>query len=272
MKINHEKRYIVFSNEEKTYLSDIDFQHFFRANQNVEEVSFWNEIDTKMIQMERHFFHYNNYSKEIDVGIYGFPYSLGSLIADSKVGDFPSYLRMISQFYRVFSECSDYSASGIYDMEEQRLLFEGLRMADLGDVFIENRDVNICCRQMTKLYQWSLIKKVPLVAVGGDHILTYVVQMILRELQQEKVVVVILDAHHDCKNTLFEDEQVNHANFVRKLTEFNNIEKIIQIGVRGVRSISNIVFHDKIVQYCGVQDIDELKKELRLCYGYNALC
>lgn len=267
MNINNEKSYIVSGDEEKTFISDVNFEHFYRINQQVSEVSFQNEIPTKMVQTGTRFFQYKNYSQEIDVGLYGFPYCLGSLITDSTVGEFPDYLRELSQFNRVFSECRSFSSSGIYDMEEQRLLFEGLRMADLGNVSIENKEISECCTQMSHLYEWSFQKQIPLVAIGGDHLLTYIIQSSLKELKQEDIILVIFDAHHDCKNTIFEKENVNHANFVKKLLEFDSIKKVIQIGGRGIRSVSNIVFHDKLIQYRGIQDMDKLKKELSFYQG-----
>lgn len=263
--MNPKRRYIVSGDEEKTYLSDEDFVHYYRINKKVEEVSFNCSIHTKMIQNGIHYFKYKNFSKEIDVGLYGVPYCLGSLISDSRVGDFPDYLRDVSQFYKVFSECNSYSSSGIYDMEEKRILFQGLRMADLGNIYIENKGVQECSNNLTGLYEWALSNSIPLVAIGGDHLLTYAIQSVLNNLKQEKIVVIIFDAHHDCKNSILESNQVNHANFVNELLEFNNIEKIIQIGVRGIRSLSNIVFHDKLIQYRGLQDIVDLKKELSLC-------
>ncbi len=72
-----------------------------------------------------------------------------------------------------------------------------------------------------------------------------------------------------CKNTIFEEDEINHANFVKKLLEFDSIKKIIQVGVRGIRSVSNMVFHDKLIQYRGIQDIHKLKKELSLYQGYK---
>ena len=126
---------------EKTFISDVDFEHFYRVNQQVLEVTFQDEININMVQTRNRYFQYRNYSKEIDVGLYGFPYCLGSLITNSNVGEFPDYLRELSRFNRVFSECSSLGSSGIYDMEEQRRLFEGLRMADLGNIAIENKEV-----------------------------------------------------------------------------------------------------------------------------------
>lgn len=252
---------------EKTFISDVDFEHFYRVNQQVLEVTFQDEININMVQTRNRYFQYRNYSKEIDVGLYGFPYCLGSLITNSNVGEFPDYLRELSRFNRVFSECSSLGSSGIYDMEEQRRLFEGLRMADLGNIAIENKEVSECCNQISQLYEWSLKKQIPLIAIGGDHLLTYIIQLTLKELKQKDIILVIFDAHHDCKNTIFKDEEVNHANFVKKLLKFDSIKKIIQIGVRGIRSVSNIVFHDKLIQYRGIQDMDKLKNELSLCQG-----
>lgn len=269
MNTNKDKRYIISTDTEKTFISDAGFEHFYRVNQHILEVTFQDEINTNMDQTKSRFFQFRNYSNDIDVGLYGFPYCLGSLVMNSSVSEFPDYLRELSQFSRVFSECSSFGSSGIYDMEEQRLLFEGLRMADLGNVSIKNKEISECCNQISQLYEWSLKKQIPLVAIGGDHLLTYIIQSTLKDLKQEEIILFIFDAHHDCKNTIFEDKELNHANFVKKLLEFDSIKKIIQVGVRGIRSISNIIFHDKLIQYRGINDIGKLNKELRLCKGYK---
>lgn len=67
-------------------------------------------------------------------------------------------------------------------------------------------------------------------------------------LVNKNIILFVLDAHRDCKNSITNDLfEVNNANFISHILKFNNVKKIIQINARGLRPLSTTDLNSKLL-------------------------
>lgn len=180
-----------------------------------------------------------------DVNLVGLPVKAGALLPDSTVDGFPESLRSASVRYPVFARVDRPGSSGLYDMTEQRALFPGLAFRDLGNIAPEAaRDAKLWNDAMRRLVAWSIGNRSCLVTVGGDHSITHTLVRSLARETDRPVILVMFDAHNDCGMNPFVDDQVDQANFVRHLLIRQQVVSVIQVGVRGIRSLKQVHQHE----------------------------
>jgi agmatinase len=81
--------------------------------------------------------------------------------------------------------------------------------------------------------------------LGGDHLISYPIIMSLKN-HYRKVQVIQFDAHTDAYRTAEDKRSVlHHGNFIKALLEQDHIDKIIQIGIRGLPNIRQSKQHAK---------------------------
>ena len=120
-----------------------------------------------------------------------------------------------------------------YNMWTKAAPFEGLQVADLGDVPINTFDLKDSVLRIEAFYDAILKSKVIPLSMGGDHTLTY---PILRAIHKKHgaVALIHVDAHADINEHMF-GEEIAHGTPFRRAYEDGLLDahSVFQIGLRG---------------------------------------
>lgn len=157
---------------------------------------------------------------QLDVGFVGIPIDIGtSNRPGTRFG--PRYIRMESALLRP------------YNMATRAAPFDSLRVGDVGDLATNPYDLKDSVRMISAGYTEILEKNCKLIALGGDHTLTYpVLQAIHRKWGP--VGLVHVDAHADVNDTMNGEKIAHGTPFRRALEEgLLNPDHVFQIGLRG---------------------------------------
>ena len=156
----------------------------------------------------------------LDVGVIGIPMDIGtSWRSGTRMG--PKQVREQSAMIRP------------YNIQTGAAPFDGLQVADLGDVAVNTFSLSESIRIITEAYAAHLKHDVIPVTLGGDHTLTLPV---LRAVAAKHgpVALVHVDAHADVNDEMF-GERETHGTVFRRAHEEGLIraDKVWQIGLRG---------------------------------------
>ena len=156
----------------------------------------------------------------LDVGVIGIPMDIGtSWRSGTRMG--PKQVREQSAMIRP------------YNIQTGAAPFDGLQVADLGDVAVNTFSLSESIRIITETYAAHLKHDVIPVTLGGDHTLTLPV---LRAVAAKHgpVALVHVDAHADVNDEMF-GERETHGTVFRRAHEEGLIraDKVWQIGLRG---------------------------------------
>ncbi|MEL6608744.1 MAG: agmatinase [Pseudomonadota bacterium] len=156
----------------------------------------------------------------LDVAFVGIPMDIGtSWRSGTRFG--PKQLRQESAMIRP------------YNIQTGAAPFDGLQMADLGDVAINTFSLSDSIRIITETYDDILTHDVIPATLGGDHTLTLPV---LRAIAKKHgpVALVHVDAHADVNDEMF-GERETHGTVFRRAYEEGLItaDKVFQVGLRG---------------------------------------
>lgn len=120
-----------------------------------------------------------------------------------------------------------------YNMWTKAAPFDGLQVADIGDVPINTFDLKDSVRRITAFYDEVLKNDVIPMTMGGDHTLTLPV---LRSVHKKHgpVALIHVDAHADINDHMF-GEEIAHGTPFRRAYEEGLIDphNTFQIGLRG---------------------------------------
>ena len=120
-----------------------------------------------------------------------------------------------------------------YNMWTKAAPFEGLQVADIGDVPINTFDLKDSVRRIEAFYDKVLESKAIPLTMGGDHTLTY---PILRAIHKKHgpVALIHVDAHADINEYMF-GEEIAHGTPFRRAYEDSLLDakSVFQIGLRG---------------------------------------
>lgn len=241
-------KYIV-SNKDRAILANGNFKKFWETESR--KVDTW--IGNSDTGHKYSFFGYKKKNEfKLDAVLFG--YSSGtSLAGKSRTDQFPSFLREASTAYSVYSLYDKKGCSGIFDINKDKLLFEGLEFVDIGNI-----DDGLILKDVIKKCQKERI--IP-IGVGGTHYATKEIVEAISENDNSDKILIIYDAHQDCKYSMIEKEEINHANFVKALLERDDVKRIIQVGVRGLRSIDTVYSNEKLIKI-SIDEMDLLKTVL----------
>ena len=156
----------------------------------------------------------------LDVGVIGIPMDIGtSWRSGTRMG--PKQVREQSAMIRP------------YNIQTGAAPFDGLQVADLGDVAVNTFSLSDTIRLITEAYDAHLAHDVIPVTLGGDHTLTLPV---LRSIARKHgpVALIHVDAHADVNDEMF-GERETHGTVFRRAWEEGLIvpDKVFQIGLRG---------------------------------------
>jgi guanidinobutyrase len=156
----------------------------------------------------------------LDVAVLGIPMDIGtSWRSGTRFG--PKQIRAESAMIRP------------YNLQTGAAPFDGLQVADIGDLAINTFSLSDSIRIITESYDEILKHSVRPVAMGGDHSITL---PILRAIARKHgpVALVHVDAHADVNDEMF-GERETHGTVFRRAWEEGLIQpdKTYQIGLRG---------------------------------------
>jgi agmatinase len=128
----------------------------------------------------------------------------------------------------------DRGAEGWYDVEADRDYLVGVRMADVGDVAIQGSDTAANYGRITNAAQAIVERGALLVAIGGDHSISYPLGRGMEPLGEFDVVHI--DAHTDFLDDL-DGARLTGASQLRRLAELPFVGTVSALGVRNVDRI-----------------------------------
>jgi len=173
---------------------------------------------------------------DAQVAFVGVPYDGGTPQPGVPTGQRggPAAARAASElqfYYPQLTGGADPGAEGWYDVEADRDYLVGVTMADVGDVAIQGSDTEANYGRITRAARGIVERGALMVAIGGDHSVSYPLGRGLEPLG--KFDIVHLDAHAD-----FIDE-LNGARFtgasnLRRLAELPFVGTVTALGVRNV--------------------------------------
>ena len=159
-------------------------------------------------------------AKGLDVAFVGIPMDIGtSWRSGTRFG--PKQIRAESNMLRP------------YNMWTKAAPFDGLQVADIGDVPINTFDLKDSVRRITAFYDDVLQHDVIPMTLGGDHTLTLPV---LRSIAKKHgpVALIHVDAHADINEHMFGEEIAHGTPFRRAYEEgLLDANHTFQIGLRG---------------------------------------
>lgn len=172
---------------------------------------------------------------EADIAVLGIPYDVGvGFLSGSRLG--PRRIREVSTHYAR-------GDAGFYDPEnKEQLLAAPIKIVDCGDADVLHGDIEYSFQSI----EWSIRKilekgAVPAV-MGGDHSITIPIGRALESLGS-KISVIQFDAHLDWTNNVG-PQRYGNGSPMRRLSEMDHIDKMAQIGLRGLGSSRREDFED----------------------------
>lgn len=118
---------------------------------------------------------------------------------------------------------------------------EGWKIVDCGDVSIINGDVEQSHENTEEVLRKVIEKGAIPIVLGGDHSVTNPVAFALDS--HEKVNIVQIDAHLDWLKDA-SGQRFTLSNPMRRMSEMDHINKMAQLGIRGVGSSQKEDFDD----------------------------
>lgn len=174
---------------------------------------------------------------DAQVAFLGVPYDGGTpqpgIPTGQRAGPAAAREATVDQFYypRLRDTGDDQGAEGWYDVEADRDYLVGVRMADVGDVAIQGSDTEANYERITSAARRVVERAALLVAIGGDHSISYPLGCGMQPLGEFDVVHI--DAHTDFLDEL-DGARLTGASQLRRLAELPFVGTITALGVRNV--------------------------------------
>lgn len=174
---------------------------------------------------------------DAQVAFLGVPYDAGTpepgLPTGQRGGPAAARAATEAQFYypRPAGDGGDPGAEGWYDVEADRDYLAGVTMADVGDVAIQGSDTDGNYRRITGAAREIAERGALMVAIGGDHSISYPLGRGMELLGEFDVVHV--DAHTDFLDELG-GARLTGASQLRRLAELAYVGTVTALGVRNV--------------------------------------
>lgn len=172
---------------------------------------------------------------EADIAVLGVPYDMGvGYLSGCRLG--PRRIREVSTHYAR-------GGVGFYDIDNDEQLLEApIKIVDCGDVDILHGDLEYCFNSIEE-YVRRIIQRGAIPAImGGDHSITIPIGRALSEVGR-KINIIQFDAHLDWTDSVGPQKLANGSP-MRRLSEMDYIDKMCQIGLRGLGSSRREDFMD----------------------------
>lgn len=174
---------------------------------------------------------------EAQVAFLGVPYDGGTpqpgLPTGQRAGPAEARAATEAQFYypRSAGGGQDRGAEGWYDVEADRDHLVGVTMADVGDVAIQGSDTEANYGRITGAARGIVERGALIVAIGGDHSISYPLGRGMEPLGE--IDVVHVDAHTDFLDELG-GARLTGGSQLRRLAELPFVGTVTALGVRNV--------------------------------------
>ena len=177
--------------------------------------------------------------ENVDVAIVGAPLDQGVMDRPGTRHG-PRAIREASQMYGSFLN----PERGMYYTELEKFVLNNTRIIDYGDVTVVPTLCEMNLDAITRVIRKLVMKKVFPIVLGGDHSISFAV---VKAFKNVKMNIVQYDSYLD-----FLDESsglsVSHANPMKRISNLEGVEKITQIGIRG---LANPVFMAEAAKKAG---------------------
>ncbi len=172
---------------------------------------------------------------DAQVAFLGVPYDAGTpepgLATGQRAG--PAAVRQESQFQFYYPQLTgnegDPGAEGWYDIEADCDYLVGVTMADVGDVKIQGSDTEANYERMTGAARAIAEREGLMVAIGGDHSISFPLGRGMEPVGQFDVVHI--DAHADCVDEM-DGSRLTGGCQLRRLGELPFVGTITALGLR----------------------------------------
>jgi agmatinase len=171
------------------------------------------------------------------VAFLGVPYDGGTpqpgIATGQRAGPAAARAATEAQFYysQPAADGADRGAEGWYDIEADREYLAGVTMADVGDVAIQGSDTEANYERITRATRAIVERGSLMVAIGGDHSISYPLGRGLESAG--KFDVVHVDAHADFFDEL-NGARLTGASQLRRLAELPFVGTVTALGLRNV--------------------------------------
>lgn len=165
------------------------------------------------------------------IDILGIPWDFGSSFGRPGARYAPKAVRENMVFY--LRRIKD---GEIYDVDRRRILdVSGIAFNDLGDLSLAYGDLDESYRRMEEASAKSISEGAFLVAIGGDHSISYPVIKAFHDAKKGKIGLIQFDAHLDLMDHSDLQGSYSHSSQMRRASELPRVDpkNIVQIGVRG---------------------------------------
>jgi agmatinase len=180
------------------------------------------------------------------VAFLGVPYDQGTLIPALRSGTSGGPRSVREAYTHLRATTPDGTSEGFFDIDDEQMQLEGVRLADCGDVLIAGGDSQLNNDRITEVARRLAEAGALVASVGGDHSIAFPVGRGVMH-PYEKVDVVYLDAHPDFRDEWF-GSRYSHGSTLRRLFELPNVGNIT---VLGLRVVDRVAFED--MQRLGVR-------------------
>mgnify|MGYP000983268023 CR=1 FL=1 len=172
-----------------------------------------------------------------DIGVLGVPYDTGvGFLSGCRLG--PRRIREVSTHYAR-------GDAGFYDPEsKEQFLAAPIRIVDCGDADVLHGDIEYSFQSIEYSVREILKNGVIPAIMGGDHSITIPIGRALESIGY-KVGVIQFDAHLDWTDHVG-PQRYGNGSPMRRLAEMDHIDKMVQIGLRGLGSSRRKDFEDAI--------------------------
>ena len=175
---------------------------------------------------------------DAQVAFLGVPYDAGTpqpgIPTGQRAGPAAAREATQAQFYYPRSAVAgsdEEGAEGWYDVEGDRDYLAGVTMADVGDVAIQGSDTEGNYERITEAARLIADRGALMVAIGGDHSISYPLGRGMEPFGEFDVVHV--DAHTDFLDEL-DGARLTGASQLRRLAELPFVGSVSALGVRNV--------------------------------------
>jgi agmatinase len=188
-----------------------------------------------------------------DVAIFGIPWDEGvGYRPGARFG--PRSLREYSTRFTFHERAA--KKSGYWDIKKRKRYLEKVHLVDCGDQDILYLDVEKTFSAVTDSLGKILSAKAFPVVLGGDHSITFPV---VRAFQKTRPLNIIhLDAHLDYNDSI-EGVLLANGSPIKRVSEFDFVGEIIQIGMRGIRARED-AYHDSTSRGNKIITMSELRR------------
>ncbi len=188
------------------------------------------------------------------VAFLGVPFDGGTPQPGNRTGQKlgPSAARLASWEQFTYGESLEHGAMGWYDIETDRDRLRGVTMIDVGDVVIQGADDHGNFARMREAANQIVARGCVLVAVGGDHSMSF--PLVAGVATHRPVEIVHVDAHADFLDDL-EGSRFTGASQLRRIAELPEVSGVTALGLRNVEREEVVSMRELGVRFASTLDL-----------------